>query len=223
MTLMSQTRCFVAMPFRRELNFFYLYLQYHLRKKYGLHVERGDHSVATGSLLDKIKKQIRTSDLLIGDVSGCNANVFYELGLADAYGKKVVLITSDPIEEAPVNIRHLELIHYDLQRHVEFLSELDKAIHAVLVDRYTSLYEKALLFLQEFNSASGYHYRSVSREQFQLNVLKWEDRGGIPGDDDRAAQAGFLLPKVIEDPTDTEAMRKVWTWLESLERSSPGS
>jgi hypothetical protein len=213
---MNRTNCFVAMPFLPELNYFYLYLQYFLEKNYSLHVERGDYSVTTGPLLDKIKRQIRTADLLIGDVSGSNPNVFYELGLADAYGKKIILITSEPAEKAPIDIRHLELIKYDLARHVEFLSELDKAIHAILVEKYESLYEKALDFLKEFNSALGHHYKSTSREHFQSNVMKGEGQVGIPGDNDRAALAGFLLPKIIEDPTDIGTLTEISTWVEGL-------
>jgi hypothetical protein len=215
---MSRTRCFIAMPFIPELNFFYLYLQRHLEETYSLQVERGDHSVTTGSILDKIKRQIRVADLLIADVSGSNANVFYELGLADAYGKKVILITSDSVKEVPTDIRHLELIQYDLRRHTEFLSELDKAIRSTLIDKYTTLYERAIAFLQEFNEASGRYHASTSRKQFQLNVMKWEGRGSIPGDDNRIAQAQFLLPKVLENPTDAATLREVWSWLEGLDK-----
>jgi hypothetical protein len=218
-TPMSRVRCFVAMPFLAKLNYFYLYLQNYLEKNYNLQVERGDYSIATGPILDKIKRQIRTADLLIGDVSGSNPNVFYELGLADAWDKKIILITSDPVEEAPVDIRHLELIQYDLARNVEFLSALNKAIYSTLVQGYASLYEKALTILQEFNSASGRHYIGASREQFQSNVMKWESRSGIPGDEDRIALTGFLLPKILENPTDIKILREVSTWLESLENS----
>jgi hypothetical protein len=218
-TPMSRVRCFVAMPFLAKLNYFYLYLQNYLEKNYNLQVERGDYSIATGPILDKIKRQIRTADLLIGDVSGSNPNVFYELGLADARDKKIILITSDPVEEAPVDIRHLELIQYDLARNVEFLSALNKAIYSTLVQGYASLYEKALTILQEFNSASGRHYIGASREQFQSNVMKWESRSGIPGDEDRIALTGFLLPKILENPTDIKILREVSTWLESLENS----
>jgi hypothetical protein len=39
------------MPFKKELNFFYLFLQRHLKEKHGLHVERGDHKILTIPLL----------------------------------------------------------------------------------------------------------------------------------------------------------------------------
>jgi len=117
--------CFVIMPFKEELNYFYLYIQKHLSENHGLHCERGDHSVHTIPLLEKIRRQILDADVIIGDITGRNPNVFYELGLADAYSKKTILITSDSIEETPTDIRHLEFIKYELSKDVEFTQKLD--------------------------------------------------------------------------------------------------
>jgi hypothetical protein len=218
--LTSRIRCFIAMPFLPELNYFYLYLQHYLRETYGFHVERGDHSVAAGSILDKIRRQIQVAGLVIGDVSGSNPNVFYELGLADAYGAKIILITSGPVDQAPTDIRHLELIQYDLRRHAEFLAELGKAIHSRYFERYSELYEKALEFLHEFNSASGRDHDSASREQFQQNMMALEGRSGIPDGSDRIAEAEFLLLKVLGDPTDPVTLKESSFWLGSLDKSS---
>src|SRR5437899_3088106 len=116
--------CFVVMPFRPELNYFYLYLQQHLRKKHSLQAERGDNQVSTAPLIEKIRRQIRQADMIIGDISGDNANVFYELGLADGYGKPIILITQDPADKVATDVKHLDIIHYQLSKHVEFLDRL---------------------------------------------------------------------------------------------------
>jgi hypothetical protein len=55
--------CFVVMPFRAELNYFYLYIQRYLSEKHGLRVERGDHRVLTKALMDKVRDQIVEADL----------------------------------------------------------------------------------------------------------------------------------------------------------------
>ena len=48
---------FVAMPFRRELNFFFLYIKKHLEDTFvGLQVERGDAEILTRPLMDKIRE-----------------------------------------------------------------------------------------------------------------------------------------------------------------------
>src|SRR3954466_13052741 len=98
--------CFVIMPFRPELNYFYRQLKARIEQKFAdVQVARGDDRVITGSVLDKIADYIRKADVLIADCSGRNPNVFYELGLAHALEKQVILITSDPIEQAPTDIR----------------------------------------------------------------------------------------------------------------------
>lgn len=61
--------CFIVMPFRPELNFFYLYLRRHLRERHGLRVERGDHRILTVPLLEKIREQIVEAKVLIADVT----------------------------------------------------------------------------------------------------------------------------------------------------------
>jgi nucleoside 2-deoxyribosyltransferase len=104
--------CFIVMPFRAELNFFYLYLRRHSHEKHGLRVERGDHQILTVPLLDKIRQQIAEARVLIADMTGRNPNVFYELGLAHALEKPVILLTQDASEDVPTDIRHLEFIRY---------------------------------------------------------------------------------------------------------------
>ena len=131
--------CFVAMPFRPELNYFYLYLRKHLGDTHGLRVERGDHRVLTKALMEKVRDQIVEADVLLGDITGANPNVLYEIGLAHAFGKPVVFLTQDDPVDAPVDVRHFEFIHYDLQRHEELLAKLDSAIQSVFIGEYRAL------------------------------------------------------------------------------------
>jgi hypothetical protein len=63
------------MPFRPELNYFYLYVQRYLKEKHGLRVERGDHQILTKAIMDKVRDQIVEADLLLGDVTSGNPNV----------------------------------------------------------------------------------------------------------------------------------------------------
>ena len=134
--------CFVVMPFRSELNYFYLYIRRHLQDKYRIRVERGDTHIMTKALMDKIREQIIDASVVIGDVTGSTANVFFELGIAHAIGRPIIFLTQDPPESAPVDIRQFEFIHYDLGRHEEFFVKLDNAIQNVLGKNYTDLYKK---------------------------------------------------------------------------------
>jgi hypothetical protein len=208
--------CFVVMPFRPELNYFYLYLQRYLKDKHGLKVERGDHQILTKAIMEKVRDQIVEADLLLGDVTSGNPNVFYEIGLAHAIGKPVIFLTQDPPANAPVDIRQFEFIHYDLQRHEEFLSKLDNAIKNIFVGNYRTLYDTALRFLQQFNSATGSSYLAASLEDFQARVMRAEQTQDLPpmGETERLAE--FLLPKVLSEATDVIVMRKVMEWCPTL-------
>ena len=159
-------RCFVVMPFRSELNFFYLYLRRHLEENHGLRVERGDHRILTIPLLEKIREHINEADVLIADVTGRNPNVFYELGLAHALDKPVILLTQDPIEEIPTDIRHLEFIRYDLAKDAEVLFRLDNAMHNVFIERHRDRYLRAIAILREFNQSEGLSLPEATLELF---------------------------------------------------------
>src|SRR5215475_4573095 len=149
---MAQPRvCFMVMPFRPELNFLFLFLQHYLQEHHGLRVRRGDTSILTKALMEKIETEIQSADLIIGDITYASPNVFYELGIARANGKPIIFMTQDDPKMAPVDLRHFEFIHYDLARDQELLSKLDNAIQSTLGGGYTALFEQAIALLQKFN------------------------------------------------------------------------
>jgi len=51
---------------------------------------------SSGMILEEIVRSIRDAHLIIADLTGANPNVFYELGLAHALGKRVFLVAEDP-------------------------------------------------------------------------------------------------------------------------------
>jgi hypothetical protein len=205
--------CFVVMPFRPELNFFYLYLRHHLQEKHGLRVERGDHRILTVPLLDKIRGQILEAKVLIADITGRNPNVFYELGLAHAYEKPVILLTQDASEDVPTDIRHLEFIRYDLGNDVEVLFKIDNAIRNVFIERFHQLYSRAREFLMEFNRAACLSLQEASLEEFQARVIQGERMQGLPDQANEFLMLDFLLPRVIRDVADGSTMRKITAWV----------
>lgn len=211
--MVNSRSCFVIMPFRPELNYFYLYVQQYLSDEHGIHCERGDHKILTKPLLEKIRSQILEADVIIADITGRNPNVLYELGLADAYGKRVILITQDSSEDVPTDIKHLEFIKYELSNHVDFLDKLDNAIHNVFVERYQDLYKKARNVLDSFNKDTGLNYQSVNEKEFQRRIVQAERTQGIPTDVDDLSE--FLLPRIIKESTDRKVMRSVTEWLDS--------
>ena len=208
----GQRTCFIVMPFRPELNFLFLFLQRYLNERHGLVVKRGDTQILTRALIDKIDHEIQTADLIIGDISFSSPNVFYELGLARAYGKSVIFLTQEEPEAAPVDLRQFEFIHYDLTRDRELLSKLDNAIANVMGEGYAELYRESIAILQKFNAETASTYAAAPLEEFQARVIRGESLEGIPEAVDPGYQE-FLLPKIIAEATDIAVIRKVNVWL----------
>ncbi len=208
--------CFVIMPFRADLNFLYLYLREYLKKKYNLHVERGDHRITTKPIIEKIRDQILSADIILGDITGRNPNVFYELGLADAYGKPVILMTQDDPGGVPANIRHLDFVVYHLSNHEKLLDGLDNAIKNVFLERYRRYYKDACGLLKRFNKETSSTYAKATLEEFQARVMQGERIEDIPEDPTSYGYAAFLLPKILLDTANIKVMVKVTNWLSSL-------
>jgi len=79
-----------------------------------VYCERVDEQIFLGSMLDRIYNQISRADLLVADMTGRNANVFYEVGYAHALGKNVVLLTQKS-EDIPFDLKHFPHIIYGAQ------------------------------------------------------------------------------------------------------------
>lgn len=205
--------CFVIMPFAPELHYFYLYLRQHLEQHHNILCKRADDQVLTIPLLEKINNFIRNADVIIADCSGRNPNVMYELGMAHAHGKKVILITKDPVHEAPSDIRHYEFIHYELDKHIEFFKKLDNALHNIFFKRYEKLYSYAKEIFEEFKQTTHAQVEMASKEVFLIRVMSGERTQGLPSMDDALALKEFVLPRIIADSNDIAVMSEITQWL----------
>jgi hypothetical protein len=79
--------------------------------KTNFNVEVSKDLAQPGTITDQIWYGIRSSDVVVADVTDNNPNVFYELGLAHALGKEVIVITQ-PGGKVPFNISISRFITY---------------------------------------------------------------------------------------------------------------
>ena len=106
---------FVLMPFNEEFDFVYsdfLKPLFENLEDTQFQVNRADDIGNQRSILNDIVVQIAQSDLVIADLTGCNPNVFYELGLAHALRRPVILLTQD-IEDVPFDLQPYRILEYD--------------------------------------------------------------------------------------------------------------
>lgn len=76
------------------------------------HVYRTDDQLLSQSIPSVIFHSIRESSIVIADLTDNNPNVLNEVGIAQAMGKPLILISQRSAEEAPFNIRSLRILTY---------------------------------------------------------------------------------------------------------------
>jgi hypothetical protein len=74
-------------------------------------VGRADDFFTAHAVIDDIWSAVYNSKLVIGDCTGRNANVFYEIGMAHTVGKPVILTTQNETD-VPFDLRSIRYIHY---------------------------------------------------------------------------------------------------------------
>jgi len=113
-TVQSTDTCFVMMPFADPLGSYYAGVYEPAIKRAGLTAVRADTDIfGTGKIIDQIWDGIRSARVLVAELTKRNPNVLYELGLAHALKKPVVLVSSNE-EDVPFDVRHVRVIYYDV-------------------------------------------------------------------------------------------------------------
>jgi hypothetical protein len=99
--------------------------------------ERIDEQIFNENILSRLYNQINKADLIVADMTGRNANVFYETGYAHALNKRVILLTQNA-DDIPFDLKHYPHIVYsgritllkdELQRRVQwYLAQPEQAV-----------------------------------------------------------------------------------------------
>jgi hypothetical protein len=106
--------CFVMMPFADPTGSYYKTVYEPAIKKSGLRAVRADDDMfSTGKIVDQIWTGIHNARVLVAELTGRNPNVFYELGLAHALQKPVVLVSSSE-KDVPFDVQHIRVIYYNV-------------------------------------------------------------------------------------------------------------
>ncbi|MBB6002950.1 hypothetical protein [Arcicella rosea] len=77
----------------------------------GFNAYRGDENYIKGDIFPEMLKLIVKANLIIVNVNGRNPNVLYELGIAQALDKPVILISSEP-DKLPIDIKSKRFLVY---------------------------------------------------------------------------------------------------------------
>ena len=103
--------CFMVMPFRSALNEVYDAVE-EVTKYCGLTCIRADKIHGPRRITVDILNNIKQSRFLIADLTNRNANVFYEVGVAHALGKTVILLAQKK-SDVTFDVHDIRYIQYD--------------------------------------------------------------------------------------------------------------
>jgi hypothetical protein len=108
---MSEQYCLVVMPFKEEFKGTYQHAIKAAVEETGLTCIRVDEAVGSFSIHRQIIELLCKAKVIVADLTGQNANVFYELGIAHALGNNVIGITRS-VRGLPFDVRPYKVIEY---------------------------------------------------------------------------------------------------------------
>ena len=105
--------CFVMMPFTSPIGDCYTSVCKPAIEKANLTPVRADNEIfGAGKIMDQVWSGINAAKVLVAELTTKNPNVFYELGIAHALEKPVVLVSSNE-DDVPFDLKHIRVIYYD--------------------------------------------------------------------------------------------------------------
>jgi len=131
-TVQATDTCFVMMPFAEPLGSYYATVYQPAIEKAKLKAVRADAEIfGTGKIIDQIWDGIHSARVLVAELTGRNPNVLYELGLAHALRKPVVLVSSNK-DDVPFDVQHVRVIYYDMRDPFWGTKLIDKVAENIL-------------------------------------------------------------------------------------------
>jgi hypothetical protein len=118
----------------------------------GYRVRRADTLLNQRAIMRDVVEGIRSANLIWADLTGGNPNVFYELGMAQALGKKCILVAQRR-DDIPSDLRAYRNYVY----HVEFVAppELVDDLSAEMVPFLAAALKGEVLFGSPFSDFAG--------------------------------------------------------------------
>ena len=173
---------FVITPFNED----FLALFEEFKRQFGAQFEftnAGDLDNQQNILKD-IVEGIANADVVIADLTGLNPNAFYELGLAHAMNKKVIIITQE-LDELPFDIKSYRANPYSLQ-----FNKLP-----VLMTELQKLLNGAVDGSVQFGNPVADYAPNFQRPQIERSVVDGEGDSGEPEEAEDSSEEdnrGFL-------------------------------
>lgn len=123
------------MPFAEEFVDVYQYLITEGLESAGYSVKRADDIKSQNNIIGDIIEGIVLSELVVADLTGANPNVYYELGIAHALNKKVILLTQQ-IDDLPFDLRSYRVVSYSV--HFAKMNQAKKELSELATEAFNN-------------------------------------------------------------------------------------
>jgi hypothetical protein len=125
-------KCFVIMPFEAELKFVYSVIKETIEQQ-DIECQRADERFISQPIMEDVKNQISSADLVVVDFTNKNPNVYFEAGLADAWKKKWIVLAQSTNDLA-FDVQHVRTIMYSnkMGADITLKENLIKALKQIL-------------------------------------------------------------------------------------------
>lgn len=189
---------FVLMPFDEAFDDVYKVGIKPACQAAGAYCERVDEQIFNERILDRVYNQIAKADIVIADMTGRNANVFYEVGYAHALDKLTILLTHNA-DDIPFDLKHFPHIVYGAKISV-LRDELEKRVKHFIENppkRASDIKLGLELFIEGQNLASGgavYSYEVGMLLRPQIVVFNTSADTFAPGDFKIGLVTGESIP-----------------------------
>lgn len=127
----KRVSCFLVMPFHTDWSDRTTASLRLICKRLNIFALRGDDIFRPTDILDDIWSGLMQSDFVIADITGNNANVFYELGMAHALGKPVLILTQN-IDEVPFDLKSRRILDYDVNDQEKLQADLEGSLEELV-------------------------------------------------------------------------------------------
>lgn len=154
---------FVLMPFDAAYDWVFESIKY-VCDKINIKAIRADNMFGSVPIIENILQKIHSSEIIIADLTGRNANVFYEVGIAHTLrDRNSIILLAQHLDDIPFDLRHLNVILYSPSNKSKFKEKLKNTIVTSRLNYSSDEYVKQLL--------SAYNYSSELIDSF-ISFLK---------------------------------------------------
>jgi nucleoside 2-deoxyribosyltransferase len=161
-----ENMCFVIIPFK--FNILYSQVIKKAIEELSMECIRADEIYKPNVIIKDIWNSIRKARFIIADITERNPNVLYELGLAHAIGKPVILINRDD-NEIPFDIAPIKYIKYDINNPF-WGRKLTKEIHQTINEMDKGI--TIPTFLDDITTKISKHLRNLLKFLILLDIGK---------------------------------------------------